>query len=111
MCICKCSQLILNISLRKLIQYKQIKLPNLSLCFIRDVYLLLILHVLEEFINLRKEMEGMKEDMRDKRESAKDKKIVKEGVAEKLFKRNGEFYFIGFCFALNVLVNSECLDK
>ena len=90
----------------------QIHLPNLSLCFIRDVYMLIILHILEEVINLKKEMKGMKQDINfmseavtDIRKAEKDTNVVKKDVTEAICKRNGEFYLIGFCFVLNKIMN------
>ena len=74
--------------------------------------MLIILHILEEFINLKKEMKGMKQDMNfmseavtDIRKAVKGTNIVKKDVTEAICKRNGEFYLIGFCFALNKIMN------
>ena len=74
--------------------------------------MLIILHILEEFINLKKEMKGMKQDMNfmseavtDIRKAVKDTNIVKKDVTEAICKRNGEFYLIGFCFVLNKIMN------
>ena len=115
--------LILNISLPKFIQ-KQIELTRLSLCFIRGVYLLIILRVLEEIEKLKEKVEVITDnvdyirgDVADIKEAVKDTKIVKKDVeeikilTETISKTNGEFYLIAFCFVLNVLMNSDSLNK
>lgn len=74
--------------------------------------MLIILHILEEVINLKKEMKVMKQDVNlmskavaDIRKAVKDTNVGKEDVTEAICKRNGEFYLIGFCFALNKIMN------
>ena len=74
--------------------------------------MLIILHILEEVISLKKEMKGMKQDINfmseavtDIRKAEKDKNFVKKDVTEAICKRNGEFYLIGFCFVLNKIMN------
>ena len=74
--------------------------------------MLIILHILEEVISLKKEMKGMKQDINfmseavaDIRKAEKDTNVVKKDVTEAICKRNGEFYLIGFCFVLNKIMN------
>lgn len=112
--------LILNISLPKFIQ-KQIELTRLSLCFIKGVYLLIILRVLEEIKKLKEKVEVITDNVDyirgDVADIKEDTKIVKKDVeeikilTETISKTNGEFYLIAFCFVLNVLMNSDSLNK
>ena len=74
--------------------------------------MLIILHILEEVISLKKEMKGMKQDINFMseavtyiRKAEKDTNVVKKDVTEAICKRNGEFYLIGFCFVLNKIMN------
>lgn len=111
--------LILNISLPKFIQ-KQIELTRLSLCF-KGVYLLIILCVLEEIKKLKEKVEVTTDNVDyirgDVADIKEDTKIVKKDVeeikilTETISKTNGEFYLIAFCFVLNVLMNSDSLNK
>ena len=66
------------------------------------VSLLIIFHILEEVSNLKKVVEGVKEDMNfvcgvvaDIKEPVTDTKVSNEDLTEAISKRNGEFYLIG----------------
>ena len=76
--------------------------------------MLIVLDVLEEFINLRNEVELVKEnvnymrvDVANKTEAVKDTKKVEDAkeiknLTQTISITNGEFYVIGFCIVLKV---------
>ena len=80
---------------------------------------LTILYVLEKFVTLEKRMEDMEKNVigvgRDLKEAFRAdmkegvqeiKKYINEGrETEAISKRNGELFFIGFYFVLNVFMN------
>ena len=82
--------------------------------FLHYIYLLIVLDVLEEFINLRNEVELVKEnvnymrvDVANKTEAVKDTKKVEDAkeiknLTQTISITNGEFYVIGFCIVLKV---------
>ena len=82
--------------------------------FLLYIYLLIVLDVLEEFINLRNEVELVKEnvnymrvDVANKTEAVKDTKKVEDAKETKNLTQtisitNGEFYVIGFYIVLKV---------
>lgn len=80
---------------------------------------LTILYVLEKFVTLEKRMEDMEKNVigvgRDLKEAFRAdmeegvqeiKKYINEGrETEAISKRNGELFFIGFYFVLNLFMN------
>ena len=80
---------------------------------------LTILYVLEKFVTLEKRMEDMEKNVigvgRDLKEAFRTdmkegvqeiKKYINEGrETEAISKRNGDLFFIGFYFVLNVFMN------
>ena len=76
--------------------------------------MLIVLDVYKEVVNLRKDVEFVKENMKNmsvdvanKREAGKDPKKVEDAkeiknLTEAISITNGEFYVIGFCFVLKV---------